>query len=76
MVCDRTDYLRKLLDWKDEKVIKVITGLRRGGKSTLLMQFRQKLLTSGISPEQIITINFDDLQLERYRRTTTCISMS
>ena len=34
----RMEYLQKLLDWKDEKVIKVITGIRRCGKSTLLLR--------------------------------------
>ena len=64
---ERKEYLEELLKWKDERVIKVVTGLRRCGKSTLLYQFQQKLLNSGISTEQIISINFEDLQYESYK---------
>ena len=44
----RMEYLQKLLDWKDEKVIKVITGIRRCGKSTLLLQYQEHLKEQGI----------------------------
>lgn len=56
----RTDYLNKLTDFKDKKLIKVITGVRRCGKSTLLELFRDYLLKNGVMPEQIISINFED----------------
>lgn len=39
----RTEYLKKLEMWQDEQVIKVVTGIRRCGKSTLLEQFQQHL---------------------------------
>ena len=39
----RTEYLQKLLSWKDEQVIKVVTGIRRCGKSTLLKQYQALL---------------------------------
>ena len=42
---------------KDEKVIKVITGIRRCGKSTLFRLFKDELLAEGVKPEQIISIN-------------------
>ena len=45
----RKEYLDQLISWKDEQVIKVVTGIWRFGKSTLLMQFQQGLLTSGKS---------------------------
>ncbi len=64
---EREDYLSKLLTWKDDKLIKVITGMRRSGKSSLLRQYQQKLLASGVSPDQIISLNFDDPQCEHYR---------
>ena len=60
----RTEYLQKLLSWKDEKVIKVITGMRRSGKSTLLKQFQELLINSDISNDQIQYINFEDLDNE------------
>lgn len=56
----RDEYLSKLISYKDKKIIKVITGIRRCGKSTLLSEFKDYLITSGISEKNIISINFDD----------------
>lgn len=61
---ERKEYLQQLLSWKDEQVIKVVTGIRRCGKSTLLKQFQEHLIQSGISEEQIISINFEELEYE------------
>ena len=60
----RKEYLSRLLAWKNEQVIKVVTGIRRCGKSTLLKQFQDRLLEEGVSQEQIISINFEDLDYE------------
>ena len=60
----RKDYLSRLLAWKNEQVIKVVTGIRRCGKSTLLKQFQDRLVEDGVSQEQIISINFEDLDYE------------
>ena len=56
----RDEYLRFLLDWKDQQIIKVISGIRRCGKSTLFELFREKLLQDGVDEKQIIDINFED----------------
>lgn len=61
---ERKEYLEALLSWKDEQVIKVVTGIRRCGKSTLLAQFQQRLLKDGISSEQIVSVNFEELEYE------------
>ena len=61
---ERKEYLRQLESWKDKHIIKVITGIRRCGKSTLLKQFQSKLIENGISKEQIISINFEDMQFD------------
>lgn len=60
----RTEYLARLSAWKDEKVIKVVTGMRRCGKSTLLMQFQELLKEQGVENEQIIYLNFEELENE------------
>lgn len=60
----RKEYLDRLLGWKEEKVIKVITGIRRCGKSTLLEQFRDMLLEQGVQSEQIQFMNFEMMELE------------
>ena len=49
---ERKEYLKSLIQWKDEAVIKVVTGIRRCGKSTLLAQYQAWLLKSGI-PEDM-----------------------
>lgn len=60
----RTQYLGELIKWKHEDLIKVITGIRRCGKSTLLKLFAEHLKSEGVSDEQIIFINFEDLKYE------------
>lgn len=61
---ERTEYLQQLKEWKDEQVIKVVTGIRRCGKSTLLSQYQDYLKQTGILNEQIISINFEELEYE------------
>ena len=61
---ERIEYLEQLKKWKDEQVIKVITGIRRSGKSTLLNMYQSYLKTQGISDSQIISINFEELEYE------------
>ena len=56
----RTEYLEELKRWKDKDLIKVITGIRRCGKSTLFQLFIDYLKSTGISDEQIISINLED----------------
>ena len=55
----RKEYLEKLLSYKDKDLIKVVSGLRRSGKSTLLELFREEIIQSGIKKEQIQFINFE-----------------
>jgi hypothetical protein len=57
---ERTEYLEELKRWKNQDVIKVVTGIRRCGKSTLFDLFIEYLKTSGISEKQIIKINLED----------------
>lgn len=56
----RENYLRKIRDFYHMDLIKVITGIRRCGKSVLLMQIIGELLEQGIKKEQIIYLNFED----------------
>lgn len=60
----RKEYLEKLIEWKDDDVIKVVTGIRRCGKSTLLMQYQDYLKSIGIEENQIIAVNFEELEYE------------
>lgn len=57
-------YLNKLTKFKDKQFIKVITGIRRCGKSTLLKLFRRYLLENDVSEKQIIYINFESMQFD------------
>ncbi|MGN0558591.1 MAG: ATP-binding protein [Acutalibacteraceae bacterium] len=60
----RKEYLELLRQWKDEQVIKVITGIRRCGKSTLLKMYQEYLKTLDITDDCIIYINFEELENE------------
>jgi len=60
----RAEYINELKKWQDEQVIKVITGIRRCGKSTLMSQFIEHLRDSGVGGDQIISINFEELEFE------------
>lgn len=61
---ERKEYLERLAQWKDEQVIKVITGIRRCGKSTLLLQYQSWLKANGVSADQIVSVNFEELEYE------------
>ena len=60
----REQYLDFLRRHKEQDVIKVVSGVRRCGKSTLFELFKKELLDSGVNPNQIISINFEDLEYE------------
>ena len=60
----RKEYLEKLIEWKDDDVIKVVTGIRRCGKSTLLMQYQDYLKSIVIEENHIIAVNFEELEYE------------
>ncbi|MBR1376792.1 MAG: ATP-binding protein [Bacilli bacterium] len=57
---ERTQYLEELKRWKDKDLIKVVTGIRRCGKSTLFELFINYLKDSGVDEKQIIHINLED----------------
>jgi predicted AAA+ superfamily ATPase len=57
---NRESYLQKLRQLKDQNVIKVITGIRRSGKSTLLEAFKNELLANGVEKKNIIFLNFEE----------------
>ena len=61
---ERKEYLDRLNQWRDEQVIKVITGIRRCGKSTLLSQYQECLKANGVSEDQIVSVNFEELEYE------------
>jgi predicted AAA+ superfamily ATPase len=63
---NRTDYINKLLAYKDKDLIKVVSGLRRSGKSTLFELYRQVLLKMGVQAEQIVFLNFEDFELRKF----------
>ena len=64
----REEYLYKLKVLKDKNIIKIVIGIRRCGKSTLLLQFRDWLIGHGVRKSQINLINFEDLEYEDLTR--------
>ena len=63
----RTEYLDFLKRHQGKHIIKVVSGVRRSGKTILFSQFQEYLRSSGVAPEQIITINFEDMANESLR---------
>ena len=59
----REEYLKRIRGFYDQDLIKVITGIRRSGKSTLLKQIIDELKAKGIPEERIIYINFEDIDM-------------
>ena len=64
IMVQRKQYMEKLKKLKDKKIIKVVTGIRRCGKSTLLLLFRQYLKECGVEDAQIVAVNFEDVASE------------
>ena len=64
---ERKEYFEKLIGYKDKKLIKVITGVRRCGKSTLLKMFQEYLYESGVQKNQIISVNFEDYEYDELK---------
>ncbi len=68
---ERREYLNKLIAFRDKQVIKVITGIRRCGKSTLMEMYRDWLKAAGVEDRQIVYINFEDFENFELRSTRT-----
>ena len=67
MMIKREQYLKKIRKVLGKQVIKVLLGMRRVGKSTLLLQIQDELIASGVSKEQIISLNFEWLEFEEFK---------
>ena len=63
----RHGYIEFLRRNRERSIIKVVSGIRRCGKSTLFRLFKDELLAEGVKPEQIISINFEELEYEPLR---------
>ncbi len=63
----RKIYMKQLEAFRDQPLIKVITGMRRSGKSTLLTLWAEALAAQGVRPEQIIRINFESMEFDAIR---------
>lgn len=63
----RQKYLKKIKSYKDMQLIKVITGIRRCGKSTLLKLYREELIKNGVEENQIIFVNLEEKENENLK---------
>ncbi|OQA50100.1 MAG: hypothetical protein BWY47_00632 [Bacteroidetes bacterium ADurb.Bin302] len=66
-IIERNNYLNKLLALKDKQIIKIVTGIRRCGKSTLLEMYQHRLLLNGVESNQIIAVNFESFDFLELR---------
>ena len=64
---NRSHYLEKLIEFKDTDFVKIITGIRRCGKSSLMKLMIKHLLENRVEKEQIIQINFESHECRRLR---------
>lgn len=71
----RAEYLKKLIQFRDTDLIKVITGVRRSGKSVLLMQYRDYLKSQDVADNQIIYLNFEELELLSVRTADALVKV-
>ena len=65
----RPFYLKQLEQWIDKPLVKILTGIRRAGKSTILLLLKKVLLEKGITENSIITLNFESLTTEHLKNT-------
>jgi predicted AAA+ superfamily ATPase len=63
---ERKDYMNALIGLRDKNLIKVLTGVRRCGKSTVMQMFREYLLTDGVTENQIVFLNFEDFENRKW----------
>lgn len=67
----RPHYLDFLRRHRDRQIIKVVSGVRRAGKSVLFQLYKEELLATGVDEDQIISINFEDLSYYDLRHFQT-----
>lgn len=61
---NRKNYIDKLEKWKDKPLIKIITGIRRSGKSVLILLYIERLKKLGVKNNQILYINKESLEFD------------
>lgn len=71
MMIKREKYLEEIRKVMGKQVIKVLLGMRRVGKSTLLLQIQEELISQGVEKEQIISLNFEWLEFESLKEYKT-----
>jgi len=64
MLLQRIEYVNWLDEFREKKLVKVLTGLRRSGKSTILEMYIDRLMATGVPQDQIISINFEKLEFQ------------
>ena len=68
MYIKRERYLEKIRPFYKLDLIKVLTGVRRCGKSVLLSQIEEEIVKSGVASDHIVRVNFEDIQFEHIRK--------
>ena len=71
----RPHYLDFLRRHRDRQIIKVVSGVRRAGKSVLFQLYKEELLATGVDEDQIISINFEDLSYYDLRHFSNIIRL-
>ncbi len=64
----RQEYIKQLIALRDKNLIKVITGIRRCGKSTLMLEYQQYLQANNVSAQNIVSFNFEERENSRFQQ--------
>ena len=67
---NRKDYIQTLIELRDKNLIKILTGVRRCGKSTVMRMFHDYLIADGVSKKQIVFMNFEDFENYKWLNDT------
>ncbi|MBQ6568036.1 MAG: ATP-binding protein, partial [Treponema sp.] len=70
----RSDYFNAIIPFMDKPVVKVITGIRRCGKSVMMGQIQEYLVKNAVEPKRILSLNFESLSDERVKSPESVIS--
>ena len=66
-------YMNRIRPFIGGELIKVMTGIRRSGKSVMLELIKEELAEAGVAPSQMISINFEDMRYSHLQTATACL---
>ena len=72
---ERPQYVNEIMKYMDKPFVKILTGVRRSGKLTIMLMIKEQLRQKGIQEERILHYNFDSLQYENMKNSRALYEM-